>query len=108
MRYHHLDERIIIDASAGAKTTGSPTQEKVREFLADHPDYIAISFLRAMLTDLIRKVAANEGCLPQAALRDILTDLRHIAANNRLGFDHALSSSAEVFAEEQAEAEQTA
>lgn len=52
------------------------------------------------LKSLIQKIAEKEGCPPQAALRDLLTDLRHIATDLDLDFDFAVEGSVEVYAEE--------
>lgn len=56
------------------------------------------------LDTLIAELAQAEGTTLQAALRDVLTDLRHFAVAKNLDFDVAEQSAAEVFQEEQEEA----
>jgi hypothetical protein len=56
------------------------------------------------LDDLIDEFAQAEGTTLQAALRDVLTDLRHIAVTRNLDFDLAEAGAVQVFDEEQNEA----
>jgi hypothetical protein len=53
------------------------------------------------MKDMIREIAQTQGTNPQGALRDMLTDLRHIAQQENLDFDFAVQGSAEVYEEEQ-------
>ena len=57
------------------------------------------------LDALIADFAQAEGTSLQSALRDVLTDLRHIAVAKNLDFDFADQGAVEVFEEEQEEAE---
>ena len=56
--------------------------------------------MKDQLKSLIVKTAEGEGCSAQSALRDILTDLRHIALDDKLDFDKAIEGSKEVVVEE--------
>jgi sulfur carrier protein ThiS len=56
------------------------------------------------LDNLIAQLAQAEGTTLQAALRDVLTDLRHIAVAKNLDFDLAEEGAVRVFQEEQGEA----
>lgn len=56
--------------------------------------------MQEQLRVLLQKVEEKDGCGPQEALRDILTDLRHIAKKDGLDFDFAGIGSEEVFDEE--------
>ncbi len=53
------------------------------------------------LKSIIQKTRESEGCNTQDALRDLLTDLRHVAADTNLCFDTAVEGSGEVFKEEE-------
>lgn len=55
---------------------------------------------QAELLRIVNTVAAIEGTSKQCALRDVLTDLRHIAAKHQLDFDSAVDGSADVEVEE--------
>jgi hypothetical protein len=55
------------------------------------------------LKKMIQKVARVEGTSDQFALRDILTDLRHVCDDMGLDFDMAVEGSEEVHALEVAE-----
>ncbi len=52
------------------------------------------------LDRLIADMADAEGTTLQAALRDVLTDLRHLAITKNLDFEAAERAAAEVFIEE--------
>jgi len=52
------------------------------------------------LLNIINAIEVREGTSKQSALRDVLTDLRHIADREGLDFDLAVEGSAEVHAEE--------
>jgi hypothetical protein len=65
----------------------------------DRPSSLAYTFVV-----MAYGVAEREGTELQSALRDILTDARHAADHLGLDFDEAVRGSAEVFAEEQADA----
>lgn len=52
------------------------------------------------LLKLIDQVAAKEGTTLQFALRDVLTDLRHIAQVLPLDFEGAIAGSEQVYSEE--------
>lgn len=52
------------------------------------------------LAAFMKRVMKKDGTSPQSALRDILTDLRHVAKKEGLDFDFAVEGSAEVFFEE--------
>lgn len=56
--------------------------------------------LKDRLIALIEEYAEEEGTNEQGALRDILTDLRHIADDKDLDFDFAGVGSEEVYNEE--------
>lgn len=49
---------------------------------------------------IIAVYSASEGCSTQAAMRDLLTDIRHIAQDLDLDFDAAVVGSEEVASEE--------
>jgi hypothetical protein len=53
------------------------------------------------LDKLIADLAQAEGTTLQAALRDVLTNLRHIAVARSLDFDQAEEGAVQVFDEEQ-------
>jgi hypothetical protein len=55
------------------------------------------------LKKMILEVARVEGTHNQFALRDILTDLRHLCDNMGLDFDQAVEGSEEVYALEASE-----
>lgn len=57
------------------------------------------------LDTLIAELANAEGTTLQSALRDVLTDLRHIAVAKNLDFELADQGAVQVFEEEQEEAE---
>lgn len=59
--------------------------------------------LKERLTDLLNEYVEEEGTVAQSALRDIMTDLRHIADEKDLDFDYAGVASEEVYNEEKAE-----
>lgn len=61
--------------------------------------------LMQKLDNLIAEVAEAEGTTLQSALRDVLTDLRHIAAARNLDFDFAAAGAVRGFEEEQEQAE---
>lgn len=52
------------------------------------------------LSDMIVKIAKREGTSLQAALRDVLIELRHLSDEKDLLFDHAVDTSDEVYEEE--------
>lgn len=52
------------------------------------------------ITRLIQTTSDNQGCTKQAALRDLLTDTRHVANNLGLDFDQAVNASEIVQIEE--------
>lgn len=52
------------------------------------------------IRNLLMDVEHREECTTQSALRDILTDLRHLAAERGLSFDVAIEGSRQVFEEE--------
>lgn len=52
--------------------------------------------LKDILEGIVNLVVANEGTNEQGALRDILTDLRHISKDKSLNFEMALEGSEEV------------
>lgn len=56
--------------------------------------------MKATLQLLLAQCMTEQGTTPQGALRDVLTDLRHIAHEQRLDFDEAVDGSGEVFDEE--------
>jgi len=56
--------------------------------------------LKKRLNLLLNSYSAEEGTTPQNALRDILTDLRHLADDLALDFDLAGIASEEVYDEE--------
>jgi hypothetical protein len=56
------------------------------------------------LDELIAELAQAEGTTLQAALRDVLTDLRHVAVVRKLDFDLAEEGAVQVFQEELDEA----
>jgi len=62
-------------------------------------------YFQVQLRDMIAEVAAREGTGRQQALRDVLTDLRHVADSEGLDFDGAVVGSADVYMEELAEGE---
>ena len=49
---------------------------------------------------MIERHAHSEGTTPQCALRDLMTDLRHVADDLGLDFDFAGFGSEEVYNEE--------
>ncbi len=59
--------------------------------------------VRQKLDALIDEVAETEGTSLQSALRDVLTDLRHIAVARNLDFDFADEGAVQVFEEEEEE-----
>lgn len=59
------------------------------------------------LDKLIADLAKAEGTTLQAALRDVLTDLRHIAVARGLDFHQAEEGAVQVFQEEIDEAHST-
>lgn len=60
------------------------------------------------LKRMMDRYAKVEGCEPQAALRDLLTDLRHLSDELNLDFHSAMNGSYEVYLEERAEASKDA
>ena len=54
----------------------------------------------------ILKNSAAEGATKQCALRDLLTDIRHLSDANGLDFFKALDGSYEVYCEERSESRQ--
>ena len=56
---------------------------------------------RPLLTNQIKAMALLEGTTEQCSLRDLLTDLRHVAKKMNLDFDFAVEGSLEVFEIEQ-------
>lgn len=60
--------------------------------------------LKERLNALIEEYVNEEGTDAQSALRDIMTDLRHIADDLNIDFDFAGVGSEEVYNEEKAEA----
>lgn len=56
--------------------------------------------LKDRLIELMAEYAQEEGTSAQSALRDIMTDLRHIADDQDLDFDYAGIASEEVYEEE--------
>jgi len=59
--------------------------------------------VQQQLLAIVKGVERDQGCALQSALRDVLTDLRHIAADLGLDFDQAVTGSEEVYAEELAD-----
>jgi len=59
--------------------------------------------MKEELKSLIQKTKEKEGCNTQDALRDLLTDLRHVATDLDLDFDFAVEGSVEVAEEEEEE-----
>ena len=59
--------------------------------------------MREKLLELLRSYADSEGCEPDAAFRDLLTDAMHIAKSLNLDFAERLESAGEVFGEEATE-----
>lgn len=59
--------------------------------------------LKSSLQSLLRRNAQIEGCDDQASLRDLLTDLQHLAAEAGLDFDSALVGASAVADEENKE-----
>ena len=57
--------------------------------------------LRQKLDALVAELAEAEGTTLQSALRDVLTDLRHIAIARNLDFDFADAGAVQVFEEEE-------
>ncbi len=62
--------------------------------------------MKTHLKQMIERWADNEGTTYQGALRDLLTDMRHIAEEVGLDFDAAVDGSADVFDEEHKEREE--
>ena len=56
--------------------------------------------MRDRLESIMARWAVTENCGPQDMLRDVLTDLRHIAEDEGLDFDQAVEGSLEVYEEE--------
>lgn len=54
---------------------------------------------QTLLKVLIRNISQSQGTNYQGALRDLLTDLRHVAVSMELDFSQALEGSEEVFEE---------
>jgi len=57
------------------------------------------SEIKKLLTDAIMNLV-EEGVTEQSALRDVLTDLRHLSDERELGFHAAVDGSYEVYLEE--------
>lgn len=55
------------------------------------------------IQSLIQKYQAQEGCEMQAALRDVLTDIRHAAYDMHLDIDEAFKDSGDVWESEMAD-----
>jgi hypothetical protein len=53
--------------------------------------------------DAVLKRYETEGATKQCALRDLLTDIRHLSDANQLDFYQALDGSYEVYCEERRE-----
>jgi hypothetical protein len=60
----------------------------------------AMTAQQSGLWGVLQRNSLKEGCDHQSSLRDVLTDLRHLARTHGLDFDKAAQGSAEVFAEE--------
>jgi hypothetical protein len=58
------------------------------------------SDLRPALEKLFLDYAVDVGCHKQSAIRDMLTDLRHLSAKYGINFQDALDGSATVYLEE--------
>ena len=56
--------------------------------------------LQKALDAMIKQVAGEEGCSEQNALRDVLTDLWHVAEHLDLDIELAFDGAQEVFDEE--------
>ena len=65
---------------------------------------MAMNDLQQLLKNQIDTVAEREGTTAQFALRDILTDLRHVAEDMDLDVYEAIRGSQEVFLVEREEA----
>ena len=64
--------------------------------------------MQKTLAAMIKQVAGEEGCSEQNALRDVLTDLWHVAEHLDLDIELAFDGAQEVFDEEvELEREQT-
>jgi hypothetical protein len=59
--------------------------------------------MKKMIHDLIKQNAESEGTGLQESLRDVLTELRHIAGEMGLDFEAAVEGSAEVYSVELAQ-----
>ena len=59
--------------------------------------------LKSSLQSLLRRNAQTEGCDDQASLRDLLTDLQHLANAAGLDFGRALAGASAVATEEHEE-----
>lgn len=55
--------------------------------------------IKKLLTDTVMNLV-EEGVTEQSALRDVLTDLRHLSDERELNFHKALDGSYEVYLEE--------
>jgi hypothetical protein len=60
---------------------------------------------RILLAMLIGNIAATEGTEPQGALRDLLTDLRHVSDHLKLDYHSAEEGAYDVYLEEKADPE---
>jgi hypothetical protein len=60
---------------------------------------------RLILRQMIDKITMVEGTTHQAALRDLLTDLRHVVDVLKLDIEEALKGSYEVYCEEESDPE---
>lgn len=59
---------------------------------------------KAALKRLLTRYAKTQDCDPQSAMRDLLTDLRHLADEEELDLYAAFDGSYEAYLEERAEA----
>jgi hypothetical protein len=56
--------------------------------------------IKAVLSRIIRAYAKEHDCDPQAALRDVLTDMRHLSDCMELDWHEAMEGSYDVYLEE--------
>lgn len=60
---------------------------------------------RVLLRQILAAISRTEGAEPQSALRDLLTDLRHVADHLKLDFAMATDGSYDVYLEEKSDPE---
>lgn len=96
--YDRTPEQIVADFQLNGRLDPPLSPQEFDAFLSkriDNGDAV-----QAQLQLLIGSISKHQGTDYQGALRDVLTDLRHVARKLELDFDFAIEGSAEVEEEE--------